>query len=481
MLATTAFWTSSGQRGGDAVRIDGGVVQPLGLEENLVPVALAEAHDLVLDRGAIARAPARDLPGIHRRAVHIRPDDVVGRLRGASDAALDLRRFDAFGQHRERLGRLVARLHFDCAPVDRGTVEPRRRAGFEPAERKAEPFQRQRKTNGGRLADTARRRLLLADMDQAAQEGAGGQHRGAAGDFAAVGQADARHTALADHQIVDLGLDHGQVRGLGERPLHRLGVELAVGLCTRAAHRRPLAAIEHAELDAGLVRHPGHQAVERVDLAHQMAFAEPADRRIARHRADGGEPVRDQRGSRAHAGGSGRRLAARVSTANDDNVEGNHGGFVLTQREFKQGFRVPRPRPNSERARIEFWPAKHVSRETFRPFILDFIILLRRRVLIEGRFLALERCILRPDQRVSIRYLGAVPRQSLQAYLRCPTAHLPMQKSRKMTSRISSTSTLPVRRPSARAASRSSSATSSSCCASIARPSASAHCRSASR
>ena len=68
------------QRGRDAVRIDRGVVQPFRLKENLVPVALAEADDLVLDRRAIARAAALDLPGIHRRAVHVRPDDVVGGL-----------------------------------------------------------------------------------------------------------------------------------------------------------------------------------------------------------------------------------------------------------------------------------------------------------------------------------------------------------------------------------------------------------------
>ena len=44
------------QRGRDAVGIDGIVVQPLGLEEDLVAGAVGEADDLVLDRRAIARA-----------------------------------------------------------------------------------------------------------------------------------------------------------------------------------------------------------------------------------------------------------------------------------------------------------------------------------------------------------------------------------------------------------------------------------------
>ena len=49
------------QRGRNAVRVDGGVVEAFRLKEDLMAVALAEAHDLVLDRRAIARAAALDL------------------------------------------------------------------------------------------------------------------------------------------------------------------------------------------------------------------------------------------------------------------------------------------------------------------------------------------------------------------------------------------------------------------------------------
>ena len=54
----------------------------------------------------------------------------------------------------------------------------------------------------------------------------------------------------------------------------------------RAAHGGTLGGIEHAELDAGLVDDRAHDAIERVDLAYQMALAQPADGRVARHRAD---------------------------------------------------------------------------------------------------------------------------------------------------------------------------------------------------
>src|SRR5205823_2490324 len=141
-----------GERGRDAVGIDGGIVEPFRLEEDLVAVALAEAHDLVLDRRAIARAATRNLPGIHRRAVNVVANNTMGRLDRAGDAALDLRVFDPLGQGREWLRRLVAGLQLDRTPVDGAAIEPWRRAGLEPAERKADPLQRAGQAERRRLA-----------------------------------------------------------------------------------------------------------------------------------------------------------------------------------------------------------------------------------------------------------------------------------------------------------------------------------------
>src|SRR5450756_926903 len=77
------------QRRRDAVGVNRGVVETFRLQEDLVPVAIAEPDDLVLDRRAIAWSGALDLPRIHRRAVHIGANDLVGRRRRAGDAALD--------------------------------------------------------------------------------------------------------------------------------------------------------------------------------------------------------------------------------------------------------------------------------------------------------------------------------------------------------------------------------------------------------
>ena len=47
----------------------------------------------------------------------------------------------------------------------------------------------------------------------------------------------------------------------------------------RHGHRGSIGAAK-AELDPGAVDRPADDAVERLDLAHQMALAEPSDRRL---------------------------------------------------------------------------------------------------------------------------------------------------------------------------------------------------------
>ena len=51
-------------------------------------------------------------------------------------------------------------------------------------------------------------------------------------------------------------------------------------------HRRTLAAVEHAVLDAGRIRGARHLAAERIDLTHQMPLGCTADRRVTGHIAD---------------------------------------------------------------------------------------------------------------------------------------------------------------------------------------------------
>ena len=309
------------QRGRDAVGIDRVVVEPLGFEKDLVARTLGEAHHLVLDRGAVARPGTLDAPGIDRRAVEIGADRVVDALVRPGDVAVDLRRGDPFGEGREGHRRVVSGLAFETFPVDGAPVEPGRRAGFEPAEREPGPLQGLGEADRRRIAHPPGRAAVLADMDRPAQERARRQHHGAGADgLAGIGHHAVRLPALPPRDVLDRGGDQVEPAPGGEQFPHRGAVERPVGLGARPPHRRPLAPVEDAELDPGAVDGAGHDPVERVDLAHQMALAEPADRRVAGHLADPVEPVGDQRRPRPHPRSGGGRLAPGMAAADHDHV-----------------------------------------------------------------------------------------------------------------------------------------------------------------
>ena len=140
------------------------------LKENLVRGAVREAHHLVLDRGAVAGAPALDRTRINGRAREVAANEVVAFRPRGGDVAAHLRPRDHTGKEGEGLGRLVALLRFQRGPVDGAAVEPWRGAGLQPAEAEAQPLKGERKARRRRVADTARRDLPLPDMDEAAQE-----------------------------------------------------------------------------------------------------------------------------------------------------------------------------------------------------------------------------------------------------------------------------------------------------------------------
>ena len=258
-----------------------------------MPVALAEADDLVLDRGAIARPAALDLAGIHRRAMHIGADDLMGLRRRAGDGALDLRRFDpSVSMKTAPAGRRRAasqRAQSMVRPSSRGGVPVFRRpsskpwrsnvidspsAGASPTLPAGISSRRYGSGRAEKCPSSARRRR---------REIRGHRPGGC------------RSPARSNQNIVRLALDHLEIGDFGDRRLHRRGIEFAVRLRPRSSDCRSLAAIQNPKLDAAAIGHPTHQAVQGIDLANQMTLAESSDRRIAGHRADGGELVGHQR------------------------------------------------------------------------------------------------------------------------------------------------------------------------------------------
>ena len=99
-----------------------------------------------------------------------------------------------------------------------------------------------------------------------------------------------------EQQILGRALDDREAVDVGRATRHRAAIELAVGLGARArAPPGPLLRLSMRNwMPARSIARP-MTPVERVDLAHEMALGEPADRRVARHLADRGAAMRQER------------------------------------------------------------------------------------------------------------------------------------------------------------------------------------------
>src|SRR3546814_1835856 len=78
--------------------------------------------------------------------------------------------------------------------------------------------------------------------------------------------------------------------------------------------------VEHAELDAGRIDGAAHHAVERIDLAHQVAFRQATDGRVARHLADGLDLVGQQQGTGAEPRRGSRGFAAGMAARSEEHT-----------------------------------------------------------------------------------------------------------------------------------------------------------------
>lgn len=65
-----------------------------------------------------------------------------------------------------------------------------------------------------------------------------------------------------------------------------LFVQGSITLCARAAHGKSLGLVESSELDGGGIRGTGHESVEGIDFADEMAFCDAAYAGIAAEGAD---------------------------------------------------------------------------------------------------------------------------------------------------------------------------------------------------
>jgi len=282
-----------------------------------------ETVDLVLDRGAVTGADAFDDARVHGAAVEAGADDVVRLAVRVRDPARHLARVHGRVTHDGKHGHgiEIARLFLHHGKVDAAAIDARRRARFQAALRQFQLFQAGRQGDGGRVAGAAGRVIVQAHVDLAVEESPRRQHHGARQEL----QADLRHraddTVAFDDQIIDGLLEQPQVRLVFQARTDGGLVQNTVGLGARGAHCRAFRGIQDAELDAGLVGGDGHRAAHGIDFLDQVALADAADGRIARHLAQCLDIMREQKRLLPHAGGSEGRLGTGVTTTDNDDVE----------------------------------------------------------------------------------------------------------------------------------------------------------------
>ena len=287
-------------------------------------VAVGEAHHLVLDRRAVARSGATDAAGEHRRAVEPGGQHLMGCPVGEGDVTTHLRqpwKAAPVGAVGERRRARVARLLAGNAEVDAGAPQPWRGAGLEPAALDAEALKRLRQPGRGALAEPAPRGAVQPREQHAVQEGAGCDHQCAAADLAVPVGRYGGDPGIAHRHPGRHRLHHGQAMLLRHHALRRGRVGVAIRLAARRPDRRPLGAVQQAELNAGGVRELTHHAAEGVDFVHQVPLGGAADRRIARHAPDRRRLAGDQTNRTAHARRRQRRFDAGVTAAYDNEIE----------------------------------------------------------------------------------------------------------------------------------------------------------------
>ena len=230
--------------------------------------------------------------------------------------------------------RIIAGLLGQAAVVDAAAVDARRCAGLEARHPRRDFPQPRGQRERWRLAGATARVVVESHVNTSGKEGADGQHHGRCLEARAGKRDDTAYAAAFDDQVRRFLLEQLEARLVLQHAADGALVELTVGLRARRAYRRALARVQRAKLDAGAVGCARHRATERVDLAHQVALADAANRRIAAHRAELLDALGQQQCARTHARGRKRGFGAGVAAADYDDVIGvgkAHGGRDCSQ------------------------------------------------------------------------------------------------------------------------------------------------------
>ena len=197
----------------------------------------------------------------------------------------------------------------------------RRGARLQPSHRQREFGEAGRQRQRCRVACPPGYMTVEPDVHLAVQERSCRQDDASRREACARRGDDTGDPPVRDDQIVGRLLEQRQPGLVLEPASDRRLIQHPVRLDPRGSHGGTLAAVEDAELDARLVGGKRHRTTERIDLLDEVTLADSADRRVAAHRAQRLDVVRQQQGSRAHAGRGQCRFGAGVAATDHDDVE----------------------------------------------------------------------------------------------------------------------------------------------------------------
>jgi hypothetical protein len=165
--------------------------------------------------------------------------------------------------------------------------------------------------------------LVAPGVHQAFEESPGGKHHCPGRDRATIGD-QSGYTAPLNQKVQ--GLPFGQHKaGRGFHDLaHALLVTVFISLGPRSPYGRAFPGVETAELNATGIYGPSHLTTKGINLADQVAFADAADGRVARHLSDAVTAQREHEGAETRTCRGQGGLNARMPGPNDDYIEAVH-------------------------------------------------------------------------------------------------------------------------------------------------------------
>src|SRR5688572_7925705 len=164
---------------------------------------------------------------------------------------------------------------------------------------------------------------LGANMDPTTQKRSGRNDDGSRTKEPSFQSLDAENPSIirVEDETGDSALNCLQVAVLLEKGSNRAPVQPTVTLCSRRPDCRPLASIEHPELNHGEVGSTPHDSTECIDFADDGSLRDASDRRIARHLSNRLERARDQPDTSSETSSSNGCFGAGVASADDYDIE----------------------------------------------------------------------------------------------------------------------------------------------------------------